>query len=177
MDHECQICSKRSQQCFPCPECGALYYCSERHRQRHLRLGHGDECARMAKQMLHTDVRAPAPVQPGCTGSALIQPRSVHAQALRAFPFPWAQQLTSLQHSPKMQLCHLLESHGCHGVGLWQRECACGSAGPSQPWGAHGPAFPPGQSIPHALPDLASLTGLSPDMVPCLRSKVGGAHV
>lgn len=99
--------------------------------------------------------------------------RMWHVQALRAFPFPWAEQLTSLQHSPRVQVCSLIEGCGCHSESLWHRACACESAGPSQPWGAFAPAFPQQRTAAHALPDLAFLTGLPQEMVPCWQSKVG----
>jgi hypothetical protein len=48
---ECQICSKRIATPVMCDGCGAMVYCSTKHRSRHMSMGHGEECAPMKMQM------------------------------------------------------------------------------------------------------------------------------
>jgi hypothetical protein len=54
---ECQICAKASADCDACPGCGAFFYCCQRHQVEHSRMGHTEECGRMARQMLRVQVK------------------------------------------------------------------------------------------------------------------------
>ena len=104
--YECHLCGAAAT--VSCGACGALFYCGEAHRGAHWRDGgHGGaECERMA-----ADVAA--------------------AGALRAtLPFPWAAAATEAIEAQRDTACAFLERAGVHGVGLWRRECACGTAGP-----------------------------------------------
>ena len=53
----CQMCGKGVRNDLPCPECGALFYCSDAHRKAHAAVGHHEECSRMAAQMSRSAVR------------------------------------------------------------------------------------------------------------------------
>ncbi len=52
----CQICGRPVT--VDCPGCGALGYCSQKHLERHRRLGHFEECSRMRAQVARTQASA-----------------------------------------------------------------------------------------------------------------------
>lgn len=65
---ECPVCGEDAKLDFPCISCGAMYYCSARHRATHMRLGHGEDCERLKQQLHDAEVRSqhvwPHPIEP-----------------------------------------------------------------------------------------------------------------
>lgn len=55
---QCQLCGAQCGGQHPCGACGALFYCSDKHRRRHLVQpgGHREECRRMAGQAARAQV-------------------------------------------------------------------------------------------------------------------------
>ncbi|KAK9806175.1 hypothetical protein WJX72_004469 [[Myrmecia] bisecta] len=51
MEAECQVCGEPIAEPILCQNCLAMYYCSPKHQKRHWKMGHKDECQRMASQM------------------------------------------------------------------------------------------------------------------------------
>ena len=65
MQFQCQLCGVGVSAQLGCAQCGAVYYCSEKHARIAARMGHAEECGRMQQQMARLEVRVALDERPG----------------------------------------------------------------------------------------------------------------
>ena len=53
---ECQLCGAEIRGPTTCDRCSAVYYCCQKHRKKHWKLGHSEECTRFKQQLLQGKV-------------------------------------------------------------------------------------------------------------------------